>query len=122
MYKAWLSSGYGSITIRGWISVLSSFPKFLLSWVHTKQLSIIPEVYPSQIKQSKEDVEQVEGNEVCAEEQLLQQERLGQHESPPLTLLRSTSVSCPPPATFTSEEAKQYFCQEFKDVLIRKEE
>lgn len=47
------SMTYGTVTIQGWINMLSSLPRPLLSWSHTQQLLIIPKGYPRQIQSSQ---------------------------------------------------------------------
>ena len=41
---------YGPVSIKGWITVLSSLPRSLLSWRHAQQLRMIPQDYPLPIQ------------------------------------------------------------------------
>ena len=84
---------YGGASTKAWIDVCEGLSNALLSWMHTKELRIIPQDYP---------------------ESMMHHVML-QTRSESYTRIHSGS----PLPEFTSvKEARQYFLQEFSDVLI----
>ncbi|KAK4313075.1 hypothetical protein Pmani_015544 [Petrolisthes manimaculis] len=53
---------YGEISIQGWIIVVGGLSRQLLSYHHTKQLRIVPQDYPRQMKRQEDRQQHLDGS------------------------------------------------------------
>ena len=107
---------YGNRSCHGWIDVHSSLSTPLLSWEHCRELGIVPKDFPKQIRavqHTNSRVHEVRNTKPSADTQ-------NSPGTTTLTLPSSTSPPLPLHSTTPPSEARRYFLEEFKDVLVKK--
>ncbi|KAK8400953.1 hypothetical protein O3P69_002618 [Scylla paramamosain] len=105
---------YGKLSCSGWIDVQGALSTPLLSWQHCRELGIIPKDFPRQITDDVSTVGRIRESTSATPVATVQCHR------------QPASVVVPPPAPSPSlplhantslAEAKEYFLQEYADVL-----
>ena len=92
--SVFIAMSYGNKTINGWVTVMESLPRSLLSYDHTKGLGMIPADFPRPIENGSV-----------------------RNASVSRSSSRQLPSSHTPPA-----EVKKFFMEEFPDVLMTKED
>ena len=110
---------YGTLSCTGWIDVQSSLSTPLLSWEHCRDLGIVPEDFPQQIRAIGSTANRVRRTPSTRPEGASQRCKQTGTEAPPpqVTVPPLPLASDTPP-----EAAKAYFLKEFADVLVTKED
>lgn len=93
------------VSIQGWMIIENGVPKQLLLYHDTKQLRIVPQDYPQQIKGHGDKQQRLDG-------------RVGQIAAP----YRPNRKPRLPPSTASPDVARKLFLREFPDVLMTEDD
>ena len=110
---------YGGRSIKADVEVLLDFPAPVLSWFHAKQLGILPPHYPKphtdDMSCCKELAQPVRPKGIMKVASAAASAPTAPITAPPAP---ATPSARKPPQDMTPEQAKEFFCKEFADVLL----
>ncbi|KAK8394796.1 hypothetical protein O3P69_005935 [Scylla paramamosain] len=110
---------YGKLSCSGWIDVQGALSTPLLSWQHCRELGIIPKDFPRQITDDVSTVGRIRESTSATPVATVQCHRQPASVVAPLP---APSPSLPLHANTSLAEAKEYFLQEYADVLVKKDD